>query len=425
MSHLSDIQSGPDNGEHEVDYENEEIGLRPLSADEASDSDSSYPSDSDSRRRGKNRKSASSKQVNTVKKSVLNARAASSAAASNGSSSSADSAVENSEVRELVKQYEKKLKELTKRQRELDEREKSGSSKSSKRTKSSSSSRKRSSDPSDSSDNGVSSDESGNDSDSDSSDRGSRRSSSSSSGKNGKDITLRQHAIMNKFENMQYVDIRIFKRENLNIRKKQKLAPIKSSAEYSAAWASFNVEMQQYLLNANRSVDAFMVSRYYAQIVGLLTDYSTQWQSIMDLDEYIRGATFAVDEPIVWSIDRDDEYISRFRHDIRSKHHDITRVSSSYALSNQRGALISARGNGVNVSNTFASSRKRVCFAYNGLNSTTSQWDSSSHCLGAHRCKFAHKCIHCNVDGHAIYERAECAAHPRVRPPARQTPARG
>ena len=70
--------------------------------------------------------------------------------------------------------------------------------------------------------------------------------------------------------------------------------PISSSAEFSAAWASFNVELQQYLINASRSDDALMVSKYYSQIVRLLTDYSSQWKLVMELDEYIRGATFTV-----------------------------------------------------------------------------------------------------------------------------------
>jgi len=413
--------SGPegDDASELVDYDND-IDLKEISADEASDNDLERRA----RRRGWKQSSSSSQQVNTIKQSASNARAAASAAAANTSSSSAEGAAEGNDLRlaTLTKRIERKLAELSKRESELAEREKASSSKSSKRRKSSSS-RKRSSDTSEDSDSEVSSDRGGV---SDSSDSDNRRRSSSSNGLDGKQYTLRQHAILNKFEDLQYVDISVFSRANLNVREAKKLAPIKSSAEYSAAWASFNVELQQYLINASRSDDALMVSKYYSQIVRLLTDYSSQWQLVMELDEYIRGDAFTVNDHIVWSVDRDDDHVSRFKYDIRFKHQDASRAAATYTTTSQRGAHSNTRRSGGNASNSNASSKPRnVCYAFNGLNSSTGEWTSSSHCLGADRCKFGHRCLHCKLEGHAVYERADCNAQPKTRIAPRQHTHRG
>ena len=408
MSRSAYPSSGPevDDASEMVDYDNE-IDLKEISADEDSDNDLERRA----RRRGWKQSSASSQQVNTVKQSASNARVAASAAAANTSSSS--SAAEGNDLRlaTLTKRLEKKLAELSKRERDLAEREKAASSKSSKRHKSSSSS-KRSTDTSSSSESNVSSD-SGDESDGNA--QNARR-GSSSKGLEGKDITLRQDAIMNKFPTFSYVDISVFSRANVNVRKSKHLVPISSSAEYSAAWASFNVALQQYLINASRSDDALMVSKYYSQIVRLLTDYSSQWHLVMELDGYIRGNISIVDDHIVWSIDLDDDYVSQFKYDIRYKHQDASRIHTT-----QRSAPVQARRSGGNASNTTSSNKSRnVCYAYNGLNSSTNEWSNSSHCRNADRCKFSHKCLHCKVEGHAIYERTECAANPRVLPAPRQ-----
>jgi hypothetical protein len=414
MSRNADPSSGPelDDTSEIVDYEND-AELRSISEDERNDSDN----DIDTRRRRKQPASISSKQVNHIKQSASNARAAASTAASN-SSSSASNTAESNDLRliTLIKRYERKVNELSKRESEIAEREKSSSSKSSKRRRSSNS-RKRSSDTSEDSNSEVTSDRGDA---SDNSDNDNRRRNSSSNGLDGKEYTLRQHAMLNKFENLQYVDISVFSRANLNVRKSKKLVPLKSSAEYSAAWASLNVELQQYLISANRGEDALMVSKYYSQIVRLLTDYSSQWQLVMELDEYIRGDAFTVNDHIVWSIDRDDDHVSRFKYDIQFKHQDASRAAPTYTTS-QRGAHSNARRSGGNASNSNASSKPRnVCYAYNGLNSSTNEWTTSSHCLGAERCKFSHRCMHCHMEGHAIYERAECNAHPRARTAPRQ-----
>jgi hypothetical protein len=403
--------SGPegDDASEVVDYDNE-MDLKEISADDDSDNDLERRA----RRRGWKQSSSSSQQVNTIKQSASNARVAASAAAANTSSSSSAAEGDDLRLATLTKRLERKLAELSKRERELAEREKAASSKSSKRHKSSNSS-KRSTDSASSSESDVSGD-SGDDSDGNGKHAQGRGSSSSKSAE-GKDITLRQDAIINKFPMLSYVDISVFSRANLNVRKSKGLVPISSSAEYSAAWASFNVALQQYLINASRSDDALMVSKYYSQIVRLLTDYSSQWHLVMEFDGYIRGNTSIVDDHTVWSIDRDDDYVSQFKYDIRFKHQDASRIHTT-----QRSAPAQARRSGGNTSNTTSSNKSRnVCYAYNGLNSSTNEWSNSSHCRNADRCKFSHKCLHCKVEGHAIYERAECAANPRVLPAPRQT----
>src|ERR1700716_685595 len=305
MPRSYEVQSGPEDSSEAVDYNDGEL----VSRSAAEDSDSDYDGDRDTRRRqDKQPASSSSQQENHIRQSASNAREAASSAASN--LSPAENTGESNDLRliTLVKRYERKLSEIGKRERDLAEREKASSSTSSKRRKSSSS-RKHSSDTSDISDSNVSSDSSDA---SDSSDGGNRGRSSSSKGSNGKDTTLRQHAIMNKFGKLKYVDISVFSRANLNARNAKQLLAIKSAAEYSAAWASFNVELQQYLINAHRGADALMVTKYYSQIVRLLTDYSSQWHLVMELDGYIRGNTSTVDDHIVWSIDPDDDFVSQF-----------------------------------------------------------------------------------------------------------------
>ena len=247
MPRVVDLQSGPDDLSDGVGSD----GQPSVSRSAAEDSDSDYDGDRDTRRRqDKQPASSSSQQENHIRQSAYNAREAASSAASN--SASAENTGESNDLRliTLVKRYERKLSEIGKRERDLAEREKA-SSHSSKRSKSSSSHR-RSSESSYSSDSDSSSD-------GDNHGHGGGRSSSSKES-HGKDITLRQLAIMNKIGNLKYVDISTFSRANLNVRKAKKLVPISSSAEFSDAWASFNVELQQYLINANRRDDALMVS---------------------------------------------------------------------------------------------------------------------------------------------------------------------
>ena len=403
MSHRSAYQSGPDDDDQSqiVDYEEEGQQLTEIDADDSGLSDL----ERNARRRGCKDASSSSKAVNTVKQSVSNARAAAaSTAAVDNPSSSNENAAEGLDLKlyTLVKRYDRKLKGLDKRERELNE---AASSQSSKRQKASTNS-KRSSESSDSSG-------SSNDDDNDH--------HITSNGK-GMDLTLRQDAIVKKFPTLTYVDVIVFSRVNLNVRKSKRLVPISSSAEFNAAWSSLNVELQQYLINADRSDDALMVTKYYGQIVRLLTDYSSQWQLVMELDGYIRGNPPVVGGRTVWSVDSDDDHVSQFRYDIRAKHQDAFRANA--ALSNPRSSASQPRRAGAAASNSNSSNKPRsLCYAYNGWNTATSEWQSISHCRGADRCRFAHKCIHCKADGHAIYERPECASHPRVFP-TRNPPSR-
>jgi hypothetical protein len=399
MPRPTEVQSGPEDTSELVDYSDAELAS--LSAGNENDSD--YDGAKDTRRRQRKQPaSSSSQQVNHIKQSVSNAREAASAASN--TSSSADNTGDNIDLRliTLVKRYERKLDEVNKRERNLAEREQASSS-SSKRSKSSSK-RRRSNDSSDISDS---------DDSSDNNDYGHGGGRSSSKDSDGKDITLRQLAIMNKFEGLKYVEISVFSRANLNVRKAKKLVLVSSSAEYSAAWASFNVELQQYLINANRSDDALMVSKYYSQIVRLLTDYSSQWRLVMEFDEYIRGAAFTVNGRTVWSIDRDDDYVSRFKYDIRFKHLDAaSRPSSSFS---QRGTVASNRRG--NSDSTVTNSRRStgICYAYNG-ELKPNEWTNVNHCRGKDKCKFLHKCMICGYD-HAVYENNVCAAQPRARTP--------
>jgi hypothetical protein len=405
MSHAVYPSSGPDDTADVADYED----ASQLRAESDIDSDN----DSARRRQRKQPSSSSAQQVNHIKQAASNARSAAASAASH--SLSAEETREQHDLRliTLVKRYEKKLNDLNKREREIDGRERASSSKSTKRSKSSRSRRHRS-DSSDSSDSDSSNiGDMGDNSDSDNDGHGRR--SSSSNGLDGKDISLRQLAVLHKFVNLSYVDISVFSRANLNVRKARKLVPIKSSVEYSAAWASYNVELQQYLINANRGDDALMVTKYYSQIVRLLTDYSSQWQLVKDLDEYVRGESFTVNDHIVWSIDHDDDHVSQYKYDIRFKHQDATsRVHVQHTPSTQRGTHSNVRrSSGAGSNSTISAKPRRTCYAYNGDNGK--EWTNANYCRGAEQCKFTHRCIVCKAEGHAAYESAECLNKPRIK----------
>ena len=398
MPRHASCQSGPDDSDasQSVDYEEGEA-LKEIGAEDGDVSDLERYA----RRHGWKDASSSSKQVNTVKQSVQNARAAaSSTAASNASSSSNDVDKEGIDLRliTLYKRYERKLADVKKREKAVSEAE---TAQSSKRQKSSSSSKR--------------SNESAGSSDGDSSDDDNDHVSSSNGGK-GMDLTLRQDAVVNKVPTLSYVDVTVFKRDNLNIRKSKRLVPISSVSEFHAAWGSFNVELQQFLINARRSEDALMVSKYYGQLVRLLADYSSQWKLVMELDGYIRGNPPTVGGRTVWSVDQDDDLVSQFKYDIRANHQDAFRANA--ALSSQRGATSQPRraSAGASGSSNAGNKSRNLCYAYNGWNTTTNEWQNVNHCCGADQCKFAHKCFHCKRDGHAVYERPECAAHPRVFP---------
>src|SRR6202140_3163446 len=204
MPRSHEVQSGPEDTSEAVDYGDDD--LTEINAENKHDGDDD--SDIDTRRRQRKQPASSSSQkLNHIKESALNARTAASSAASN--SSAANNTGESNDLRliTLVKRYERKLNDISKRERDLAEREKA-SSHSSKRSRSSSSHRR-------SSESSYSSDS---DSSSDGDNHGHGGRSSSSKESDGKDIPLRQLAIMNKIVKLKYVDISIFSRANLNVR---------------------------------------------------------------------------------------------------------------------------------------------------------------------------------------------------------------
>jgi len=400
MPRAFDLQSGPDDLSDAVGSDGQPPVLR--RGDDESDMDDD--GDSDTRRRQRKQPaSSSSQQVNHVKQSAVNASEAASSAVLDSSLAENTGAGHDLALKTLEERYKRQLKDLQK-ERKAFKREREESSSCSKRSKSSSS-RRNSSDSSDS------------DSSSDGDNHGHGGGhSSNSKDSDGKDITLRQFAITNKFINLKYVDISIFSRANLNVRKSKKLQPISSGAEFSAAWASFNVELQQYLINANRGADALMVSKYYSQLVRLVIDYHLMWRLVIELDEYIRGAAFKVNDHIVWSIDRDDDYVSTYRYDIRMKHlHAASRTSTASTSPSQRDAPPSNLPRGGNSASTVAKPRRslNICYAYNG-EVRPNEWTNINHCRGKDKCKFQHKCMICACD-HAVYENKDCAARPRAR----------
>jgi hypothetical protein len=233
-------------------------------------------------------------------------------------------------------------------------------------------------------------------------------------------MTLRQEAISLKLPRLAYIDVAVFSRVNLVVRKRKKLVPISNGAEFSAAWSAYNVELQKYSIGAQRSADALMVTKYYAQLVRMLTENSSQWKLISDMDAYIRGHKnpAAVAGRVEWSVENnDDTYVSQFRHDISLNHREASRVTTSSI--SQRAPTQSARRHStgsVTATGTAAvtvSNKRNVCYAYNGRDPTTLLWGVTNYCRGAERCKFAHKCFYCKADGHAVYEKPECSQHPR------------
>ena len=396
MPRVVDLQSGPDDLSDGVGSDGQPSVLR------MSGNDSDYDGDGDSARRGKQPASSSSHAVNHVRQSAANASEAASSAVLDSSLDEHTGAAKDFQLKALELRYKRGLADL-KRDRKAFENQ----------SKSSSSSSKHSKPSTDSSDSDSSS------SDDDNHGHGGHGSSKDSQ---GKDITLRQFAITKKFAKLKYVDISIFSRANLNVRKVTKLVPISSGAEFSAAWASFNVELQQYLINANRGADALMVSKYYSQLVRLIIDFHFMWKLVIELDEYIRGASFKVNDSVVWSIEQDDDYVSTFRYDIRMKHLHAASHTSAASTPSQRVAPPSSTPRGGISASTVSKVRRsyNICYAYNG-EVTPNVWTNINHCRGKDKCRFQHKCMICAGE-HAVYENKDCIVRTKART---STPFRG
>jgi hypothetical protein len=162
-----------------------------------------------------------------------------------------------------------------------------------------------------------------------------------------------------------------------------------------------------------------MVTKYFGQLIRLLTDFPTQWTATVELDKYIRGKDY-VDGPIVWTIDADDDEVSSFKADIRWGNSVSLRATPTPPQSNtQRSTHSGARRSGESSSGSSKQSKRiGVCYAFNG-EASPGKWLSADHCLSAQRgkaCRFQHVCMIC-AGQHAVYQKNDCAAQPRARAP--------
>ena len=410
MPHPNEVQSGPDDLSEPVVYSD---------ADQHDDpNDSDYNADKDTARRDKQPASSSSQQVNHIRQSASNAQAAAVSAAYNNIASSGDVSAKGRDLQlaTLLVRNHRREADLKKRERALAEREQLLRDAEPKRSRVSNSS------GSPSNNSGASADDYGLDSDiltllGMDNDGGmdigrSCDVASSSNGNRGKDLTLRQLGISG-FANLGYVDVRVFARNNLTVRSASKLHEIKSPEEFIAAWSSYNVELQKYLLAHSRTDDVLMVTKYYGQLIRLLTDYPTQWETAKVLDTHIRS-TEHTDGPIVWTVDADDDEVSQFKADIRYGH----QVQLRAVPSSQRGTSSSTQRR-VGSSDSTATKARRsigICYAYNG-ELRPNEWSNVNHCRGKDKCKFQHRCMICGNFDHAAYETKDCAAQPRARTP--------
>jgi len=410
------VQSGPDDGLDMVNYDQEDL--------HDNDDDSDVDRDSRRHRDRAHSEASASQPLNHVRQSALSAQAAAAAAASSNNESSIDITGEGRDLQlyTLLLRTEQRAKELAKRERVLAERERSISAAASKRSRLSDGS---------SSSNARVDDIAGGDYGSDSGmgsifeldsngGGGSMENGRSSVGGNrGKNITLRQLAI-SKFDELGYVDIKVFARKNLTVRIPSALDEIKTSAAFIAAWASYNSELQKYLIGHNRTDDALMVTKYFGQLIRLLTDFPTQWATTVAMDGYIRSKEH-LDGPIVWTVDADDDEISAFRADIRFGQQLSLRATPP-SSNIQRSTYGSARRSGESNSGSSKPTKSiGVCYGFNG-EAGLDKWTNANHCTSAQRgreCKFQHICMIC-AGKHAVYESHDCAAQPRARAPVAQ-----
>jgi hypothetical protein len=407
MSHPNYPHSGPEANDSSqdviYDYEQEQH------VESDVDSDAVAP-----KRRKSKASSSSSQQHNHIRQTVANAQAAASAANTTSSSSEVTVSQRELQLATLVARNQRRAEKLQKRERELKELTKVLSQQSN-RGKSSSSQQR----GTESAAGGISDSDISNISDLDSDDGGNISDNSGGRGRRdggtaGKDCTLRQLAAL-EFSRMRYVDMRVFTRKNLNVRRAKNLSSIETNSEFAAAWASYMSELHQYLISEGRGEDVVMVSKYHSQLVRLLHDFPTQLKHVKELDMYIRSAGRTVGGRVVWSVDDNDDQVSAFKSDIRYDHiEEIRKESTPAAPALPRLPPMPRRAN---VSSSSSSHRARsICFAYNGENKNR-EWTSESHCRYASKCQFVHKCMVCHASDHAAYQRSECASK-RARPAA-------
>jgi hypothetical protein len=403
MPRSHEVQSGPEDSADAVCYSDGEL----VSRSAAEESDSDYERDSEAAAQ-QSKKSSSSQQVNHIRQSTSNAQAAAALAASGAAVPAASSpSTAEQEIAALKKELQKQKSKQAKRELEIDDKLHAILQQfaSSKRPKAGKSSKHKKAEDSSSSDDG-------NESDSDNSNGNGGKSNSPS---NGKQDTLRKQALL-KFENFSHVDIRVFLDKNITVRKEKELVSIEYVQGFIAAWSAFNAELQQYLLRNNRVADALMVTNYYNQLIGLLTEYNTQWKQIIELDDWIRGERFKVNDQVVWDFHHRNTTLNNRLHRIQlahlsgQRHFVLSTLQERAQRKNAGGAHSIALSNN---SNTRRRDNKSVsvCYAYNGEKSI-GEWTSTNYCRGADQCRFAHKCAQCYGD-HAMYDNSVCAAKPK------------
>ena len=406
------MQSGPEDSAEAVCYSDGEL----VSRSAAEESDGNYEGDSEAApQHNKKTAASSSQQVNQIKQSASNARAAAELAASS-STAAVPAASSPSTAEQQISALKKQLKEQNRNQakhkRELDDKlnmilQHLASNSSNKRAKPSKQKKDNINGSSNADDDGDSNSESGSDNDNNG------NGGNSNSPSNGKQDTLRKQALL-KFDNFSHVDIRVFFDKNITVRKEKELVSIEYVQGFIAAWSAFNAELQQFLLRNNRVADALMVTNYYNQLIGLLTEYNTQWKQIAELDDWIRGERFKVDDHVLWDFHHRHTTLNNRLHRIQLAHLSGARQFVHNALQERAQRKNAAGGAHSTAPSIFRRRDNKsvgVCYAYNGEKSI-GEWSSTNYCRGADQCKFAHKCAQCYGD-HAMYENSVCAAKPK------------
>jgi len=411
MPRSREVQSGPEDSAEAVCYSDGEL----VSLSAAEESDGNYEGDSEAApQQSKKAASSSSQQVNQTKQSASNARAAAELAASSTTAVPAASSPSTAEqeISALKKQLKEQNKNQAKHKRELEKLtmilEHLASNSSNKRAKPSKQKKDDISVSTNIVDDGDSNSESGSDNDNSNGNGG-----NSNSPSNGKQDTLRKQALL-KFDNFSHVDIRVFFDKNITVRKEKELVSIEYVQGFIAAWSAFNAELQQFLLRNNRVADALMVTNYYNQLIGLLTEYNTQWKQIAELDDWIRGERFKLDDHVLWDFHHRHTTLNNRLHRIQLAHLSGARQFVHNALQERAQRKNAAGGAHSTAPSIFRRRDNKsvgVCYAYNGEKSI-GEWSSTNYCRGADQCKFAHKCAQCYGD-HAMYDNSMCAAKPK------------
>jgi len=181
--------------------------------------------------------------------------------------------------------------------------------------------------------------------------------------------------------------------------------------------------LQKYLIAHHRTDDALMVTKYFGQLIRLLTDFPSQWALVVTVDSHIRSSEY-LDGPIVWTVDANDDEVSAFRTEIRLGHQLALRATPAPVASatTSRTTPSNARRGGDGSSSTSKRKSNSICYAYNG-EMRPNEFTNANHCRGNEQCRYQHLCLVCSGK-HAVYENKDCAARPRSRELAAARPSR-